>query len=423
MHQKTKEKILKDIIQLAENKRNPSECGVGVSKVVISEGIGFALDDKLALLFYDISKKFVQDDIWGKKFSEKYVNNKLDNMLIKIIRDGNSANAMNYLEEFIEELDNYSAELIVYVPLDGIEMPIQKMQIGKVILKNMNDEEITELTTKIEQIVLSSKNTPTEKEYYIKHENENINKYIRRNICAEVRIIAEPDKAHEMAEDEARRVIDLFRYAAPAIYGSSLKVAIGIKGDINSTIRHIPIISSGSGGYYPRSYRAGAIGDFVLSPKNIESLTQLGVFKVSEILSKPDEDISNYEQTLLKGIHWFSSSQIQQDLENKLLNLITCLEALLTPDDGNPIGTAIAEGVAFIVADDVEKRTRIKKSVKHLYNKRSAISHGGQKVVLESDLSELQQIAGTLIMILIDRKDEFNSKKNLLDWIEAKKFS
>jgi low affinity Fe/Cu permease len=254
MHQKMKEEILKNLIQLAENKMDPSDLGADASKVVISEGIGFALDDQLSALFFDTSKYFIQDAVWGKKFSEKYINNKLDSILIKITRDGNLVNAKNYLDELVKELDSYSTEFIVYVPLDGIKMTTAKMQIGKVILKNMDNESISELTTRIEQIILSTRNTPNEKEHFIKSDNKMIDKYICNNICAEYRIIAEPDKAREMAEDEARRVIDLFRYAIPAMYGSSQKVTIGIKGDINSAIRYIPIISSGQGGYYPRSY-------------------------------------------------------------------------------------------------------------------------------------------------------------------------
>jgi len=46
----------------------------------------------------------------------------------------------------------------------------------------------------------------------------------------------------------------------------------------------------------------------------------------------------------------------QVQIKNQLLTLISCLETLLTPKDVGPIGNAIAEGLALIIADDVENR-------------------------------------------------------------------
>ena len=58
--------------------------------------------------------------------------------------------------------------------------------------------------------------------------------------------------------------------------------------------------------------------------------------------------VGEFERTLLHSVHWYSSSLTQYEIENQFLNLITCLETLLTQRDGNPIRTAIAEGVQFL---------------------------------------------------------------------------
>jgi hypothetical protein len=52
---------------------------------------------------------------------------------------------------------------------------------------------------------------------------------------------------------------------------------------------------------------------------------------------------------------------------------------------------------------------------------RSAISHGGEKAVLDAELKQLRQLAIALMMRMIQRSDEFGSRKDLLDSIEWKK--
>ena len=115
-------------------------------------------------------------------------------------------------------------------------------------------------------------------------------------------------------------------------------------------------------------------------------------------------------------------SQTQQEIENQLLNLIICIEAFLTPKEATPIGTAIAEGVAIILATGLDRKIRLKKRIKEIYGMRSAISHGGRKAILQSDLEELRSVAGDFIMTMISRKEEFKSRQDLLVWIETQKF-
>ena len=59
--------------------------------------------------------------------------------------------------------------------------------------------------------------------------------------------------------------------------------------------------------------------------------------------------------------------------------------------------------------------------VKRLYGKRSGVSHGGRKAILETDLTQLEAITQAMTVVMIRRKDEFSSQEDLLDWIEEQK--
>jgi hypothetical protein len=149
----------------------------------------------------------------------------------------------------------------------------------------------------------------------------------------------------------------------------------------------------------------------------------MGALKVFELLKKNYSVQNDFERTLLRTIHWYATHTIQEELENKLLNLITSLETLLTPRDNNPIGTAIAEGTAILITEGVENRRSLKKRIQELYRLRSAVSHGGKKTVSEKDIVELRWIVSNLIVVLIQKLSEYKTQKELLDWIEEQKFS
>jgi len=148
----------------------------------------------------------------------------------------------------------------------------------------------------------------------------------------------------------------------------------------------------------------------------------LGVFQVGKILQK-NQQTNDFERAILRSIHWHGASVAQTEIKNKFLNLLTSIESLLTPKDGEPIANAIAEGVAFVLGDDLEKRRHLKKQMKGLYGLRSSLSHGGQKEILDADLSHLQDIAGKLLVWAIKQVDNFKSHQELFDWIDEQKFS
>jgi hypothetical protein len=207
----------------------------------------------------------------------------------------------------------------------------------------------------------------------------------------------------------------------PVLYPSGYNVAIGLQGEVFQVSRWIPILSTDGKSFNTHASLVGPLMPFDINVLHVEHMIKIGVFKVSKVMAKLDRELGDYERVLLRAVHWLANAQIQNENENKVLNLITCLETFLTPRDGNPIGTFIAEAVAILLADDLESRKRLKKRVQELYRLRSAVSHGGKKAILDIDLIELQNITGALTISLIHRMEDFTTHKALFDWIESKK--
>jgi hypothetical protein len=231
--------------------------------------------------------------------------------------------------------------------------------------------------------------------------------------------VAEPNRARELAEQETQLALDLLRYSIPALYRDGEIIRIGLSSQMSFIYQQTLSLSSDSF----LTYRNLLHRDYEISKNNFTVLREIGVFEVSDILRKPYEDLNDFEKTLLRGIHWFADSQTQVKIENEFLNLVTCLEVFFTPDKGDPISSSIAEGTALLLGEDLKERKRIKRRVKELYSLRSQVSHGGHSSILNKDVVDLKFIAMKLLVKMIEWRETFKSRRNLIDWLEDKRLS
>lgn len=383
-------------------------------------GGGFSLAGE-SLDAYDATlKKLIGSGDWSEKFSEKYLAKQLDAAIAQALLDEEHGTNELEADQWIEDLESYSVEKTVYVRVVGVSLPDGPKKIGNVELLEVTDAVCDDLLAAVDGVIATLKNTDEEKAQLREMYRARVLGHLYGKVVAKYRVVAEPDRALERAEDEARRAMDVLRYATPALYPPAHHVAVGLEGDVSRELSWAVIRSSAG---VTASYRVkGPLQPFALSEENIERMRQMGALTISAMLAKPDSAVSDFERTILRGVHWFASAQTQPGLENKFLNLIICIETYLTPRD-NPIGTAIAEGVAFLLAQGVENRRKLKKRVQEFYRMRSKVSHGGHKAVLEAEVKELQKIALSLTELLIPRSAEWQSQAQLLEWIEEQKLS
>ncbi len=146
--------------------------------------------------------------------------------------------------------------------------------------------------------------------------------------------------------------------------------------------------------------------------------TNSGAYEVLDIL-KIGNSINQFEKSILKAIHWFSLSEQQIEKQNKVLMLITCLETFLTQETGYPIRLTVAEGTAMIIRDNLDDRKKLKKRINYFYKQRSSLSHGGSSnKILNSEIKELKGYVFSFIKTMIERRIEFKTCNELMDWLE-----
>jgi hypothetical protein len=379
----------------------------------------FQLYEDNLVKFNEIIKELLQKEKWSLKFSEKFLDNKLLDIIANVLTTGNSTYQL--FDELFNFYESYNLEYTVLLPLSGIELDVDKFEIGKITIINVNDKYIDNLANTISNSISKTVHNNDKRIQKQKEIHENLNT-LNNKVCSIFKIVAEPGRAHEIAKSETNRALELLKYSIPSIYQDHFKVAVGFESEVENARLITPVISSDCKHFTFYHQLRGPLKKFSINNNTIERMKKIGVNDVSIILKKDNDKITDFEDVILRGIHWLSNSINQDEIENSFINLIICLETYFTPRDNDPIGTAIAEAVAIIIGSNMDAKRKIKKRIKHFYKKRSGISHGGKNSILESENKELLIYAGESTMWMISNIEKFNSIKDLLSWVEEKKF-
>jgi len=413
-----KQKVLaQSLTQVAKHAQASIEQNDLRTAQIVAEGITFWLQGESVDEYEKIVETLLTNSTWSAKFSESYIDGHIRVLLATLVKEQSGARAPSLLASLVTELDTYDEEHVVYVPVVNVLMQDDTLLIGNVVLHKTTDAAIEDMAHKVEAILAANLDTtPEEKVATMQTVRQMTFDPLKGAVLAEYTTIAEPNRAKERAVEETRRVLDLFYYAIPVLYPDAWNVTIGLMGDVFPSQRVTPVFSKHNDSFSLQLERTGPLVALHLNPEHIQRMTAIGVFTMSAVLQKPDP--TDFEMVLLRAIHWIANAHQQIEKENELLNLMTCLEAFLTPRDGSPIRTAIADGVAIILGSNLESRKAIKKSLLAIYGKRSRTSHGGKEAVLAADIAYLRTVALHLTATMIKRKDEFPLQQALFDWIE-----
>ncbi|BCL83664.1 hypothetical protein ccbrp13_61290 [Ktedonobacteria bacterium brp13] len=409
--------LFKSVIAINNNRLSPVDSTTykRVRKTVGKNGI-LELDSD----YYErnVLNPLLEKEQWEKKCTESYISSALKELLFSAYKEENTEKrkkiAWEQFSKLVEEVENYSQECITFIPIGHIQLMVDKVKIGNnFTLVTVTDQMINEYLLHLGKDV------------------ENWLRSLRSKVCVEYRCIAHTDRAIDRAHEECERVFDLLRYT---IYMTTPtpdkfhKFRIGRLEEVPQFIRENIVIASDykevhtRSSYYNGTYYNGTYETFLINQDIIEKMHDLKIFELATLIDK-ELDKDSFDEVILRGLYWFSKSQVQEVKENKFLNLMTVLETFLTRRDTDKITQTVAEGTAFVLEKELEQRKNKKKRIIDLYNNRSRISHGGHSAMLEADLEELEHIVAKFLTSMIERKDEFKTCKDLWDWIEDQKFA
>lgn len=400
-------KDLVEVAQLLKSGDDPPLTARSLSFLAGETQVNLVNEDAAA--FDELNGRLYRENGWGEKYSESHLADLLRSLLGRLYPANRQEDAEQGLARIVDGYNSYSTEQVVLVPMFGAELHLAEFRVGRVRLIKPTEAGLQERL---------GRNCFAPPGMYVLHQ-------LKGKVLAEYRTIAEPIRAKERAMEEARRGAELLRYMIPFVHPNQYKplgVNVSVMGDHPDADCLSFVMPSGKDGsmtFATESKRP--MVPLHLDETALTTFQTCGASDVSALLEQRLDSLTDLDRAILRGIRWFGNALCQVEAENELLSLTTCLETCLTPRDGNPIGTAIAEGVAILLGEGLAERKKLKRRVKDLYGKRSGVSHGGEKAVLGSDLVELRDIASRLVRKVICMRATASSQKALLEMIEDAK--
>lgn len=349
--------------------------------------------EKWKKLVQQISKK-----VFTNQFSLTYIDKGLRKYFHENYEDFDSQN----LKDFLYKLKEDASDLLFYIPLYGVRLSKQELNVGNFSLKTVEavKDEISALAPQSNpDLMLDGTIEPNQVLL--------INNYQ-----------TDSDKALDITLNQTNRFIDILNWKFSQLYQptNDIKYLISLQKPRNDNLKYFSLSNKKS---------------ITTNLKIISSVYELDLNSIEEYICNDEvawlvelitqEKINDYYDAILKSIHWFSQFWIEQQNDNKLLYLAISLEALLS--EAFATSSFVSDRVAFILGNNKVSRLELRDLSKRLYDLRSNIAHGNNiNVVQKEDLNKLEMITKHVIRYALNNRNNFNSLKEFKSSIDDKKY-
>lgn len=345
---------------------------------------------------YDDLIFLISTKILKNRFSISFIEKEINNQLLDI----DSIEKLNF---FLTDMRNKTSDLKFYIPLYGITLSGNELNLGVFSLKSKNKV--------IEDINASNSDFQTEPLLNISFKKEN-------QVFLYNEYQTDTEKALDITITQANRLIDILNWIFYNISDTSEKYSISLDEKNNNYIKYLSVENSGI--FSTRQKVKSRELELDLTNTHVQEkiLNEENSWLIN-LITEPQ--INDFYDAILKSIHWFSKFHIEYENDNKLLYLAISLEALLS----EKISTTsyISDRVAFILGSNKESRLKIRDLTRSLYDLRSNIAHGNQiNIVDDNNLKSLEKITSHIINYALKEKDSFNCLKDFKIAIDEKKY-
>jgi hypothetical protein len=424
MDAQLKHEILEHLANITFNVQSFEEYGPPASSIFVTRERGKDEELIIAGEYYEeydeLLKLMLERAKWNDRVSQQYLDSHVKEMIFKIRKQGYAKEVNDlvpYLDQLIADLDHFEPQT-VYIPVLGLKIDNFAFPVGNFTFRRHSKALVDELVEKYRKVLSLEKSEPIQESKI-----DSFRGYLDRlknTIVAERRFNypIEANRALEIAEEDLRRVIDLFRYVIGCMFlnrNIASRPQIGLQDEIRFDTRLTFTFSNMS--VQSEEKATGLIHTFYLSVLDHNDLDRYGFFLMSNILEKALEELTPYEEVLVRSLRLFSDSQTQFESENEFLGLFNCIENFVVP--GARLKDSIPKTIALLIAKTPEERENKRIEFGAKYETRSAITHGSRHIViLNDDLKSLRKAALRIICWMIYHNEKFKTDKDLRRWLK-----
>lgn len=238
--------------------------------------------------------------------------------------------------------------------------------------------------------------------------------------AATIEIDAEPDRAMDIALQEAEQTASILRLFSPLMTEPELIsscVPLGMELQPTS----ICLLFDGSQLSKSRSQLVHGMPQRTnVDELRLGPLTSVGFRVLNEVLTRDDK--TPFQLRLLSALDLYSRSSLERDYGSRLVYVLAALESILLRNDTESIGQNVGERLAFLVSNNATERQEIAKTVRDIYRDRSRFLHHGAAIQDVERLRAFLQLAWRFFLSLVANANVFHDHGQLVDYVEKKKF-
>ena len=305
------------------------------------------------------------------------------------------------------------SEYTVLMPLYELFVE-EPFELGRVLIRTVTAEEIDGW------VAAQSREHPEHTESY-KQSGEKWKKKHQGRAAASITLVAEPERAYEVARREAEDALAILQVFSIGVLVPEAKCYWTLLGSekveaFTYFILQGSDLKNGATGYY--RYRNTV---WMLSKALLVDLQSRGLDAASALLRESKRN--DFQDHVVDALLLYSRAALQDGLTEKLLYILVALESLLLRNETEPIGQNLAERLAVVVGGNVDERKAIIGTTKEAYGLRSQFVHHGVEIDDLKVMDEFMLYAFLFFTKTLKAVDLFQTKIAFLDALEAKRLS
>lgn len=209
---------------------------------------------------------------------------------------------------------------------------------------------------------------------------------------AEVSILAHEGRVIEVARAQIELAISAIRAFTHIFNSHSLRAAFGLPYELTGGFTGF--IGTSADGLSIQNDRRGFTAPFTVDDQVIEYLQRHFAFdELSRIVGAEWDALNTMHRAVRVALLWLSRSIIAHTPSEALTHCTIALERILIIDGEETTVERFADRLAYLIADDKERRKAIHKAARRLYDVRSRVVHAGFSGVELRQHQEIEALA------------------------------
>ena len=352
-----------------------TELSVMSNKAWQRVGDGFVFYDQKALVA--AIESFLENKTLGDKYSQHALSQLIAKRLTTVFAK-EPDQIRPRIDHLINELSKGKPETLnVFMSIQGVSFS-QRMKIGKFEFIPAKDYEA------IKQTALNGRAKLPDNEIYANHAMVSV------EAC-------EPEKAREKARAEFQWLENAIR-----LFIGFDNCDVGITSFQGSSIEN-SLVTAADGSV--RGASSSLKGAFIPLPLDKAFTSERPYYRVLDKLGRNQNELTKLQKQIRYAVYLGGLSVRETDPGISYFLCVSGLEALFRVEADkyvNPsIAQQIAEAFCFLVVDE-DKRRKTFEEMRHFYQKRSAVGHGGQIEVSKREIELVRMYLRAAVIKLID---------------------